>query len=84
MHHEQIEMANPKQESQSYLRVHEEIPTITAPTVGGIGPFTIATSSITILLITILLVALCGNYYFSSFLHVYLPVKYQLKNLRSQ
>lgn len=59
MHHEQIEITNTKQESQSYLRVHEEIPTITAPTVGGIGPFTIATSSITILLITILLVALC-------------------------
>ncbi len=43
----------------SFLRVQEEIPTITAPVLGNVGPLTIATSSITILLITILLLGLC-------------------------
>lgn len=43
----------------SLFRVHEEVPTIAAPTLGDVGPFTVATSSITILLITILLISLC-------------------------
>ena len=43
----------------SFLHVQEEIPTITAPTLGSVGPFTIATSSVTILLITILILGLC-------------------------
>jgi F-type H+-transporting ATPase subunit a len=43
----------------SVLHVYEEIPSIAAPTLGSVGPFTVATSSITILLITILLIGLC-------------------------
>ena len=43
----------------SFFQVHEEIPSISAPTLGSVGPFTFATSSVTILLITILLVGLC-------------------------
>lgn len=46
-------------ESSSLIHVHEEIPSIAAPTLGSVGPFTLATSSITILLITILLIGLC-------------------------
>jgi F-type H+-transporting ATPase subunit a len=46
-------------ENSSLLHVQEAIPSISAPTLGSVGPFTIATSSVTILLITILLVALC-------------------------
>ena len=41
------------------FHVHEEIPSIAAPIVGNIGPITIATSSITILFITVLVIALC-------------------------
>ena len=47
------------QQSESFLHVREEIPNISAPTLGSVGPFTIATSSITILFITILLITLC-------------------------
>ena len=47
------------QEHGSFFQAHEEIPTIVAPTLGDIGPLTIATSSMTILLITILLCGLC-------------------------
>ncbi len=43
----------------SFFQVHEEIPTIAAPVLGDIGPVTIATSSLTILLITLLLIGLC-------------------------
>lgn len=43
----------------SFLQIKEPIPTISAPTLGNVGPFTIATSSITILFITILLIGLC-------------------------
>ncbi len=43
----------------SLFQVHEEIPSITAPILGEVGPLAIATSSITILLITFLLVGLC-------------------------
>lgn len=43
----------------SLFRVHEEIPSIVAPTLGSVGPFTIATSSVTILFITLLIIGLC-------------------------
>jgi F-type H+-transporting ATPase subunit a len=43
----------------SILHVHEEIPTIASPVLGSVGPLTIATSTITVLFITLLLVALC-------------------------
>lgn len=43
----------------SFFHVHEEIPSISAPLLGDVGPITIATSSITILLITLLLLGLC-------------------------
>ena len=45
--------------SSSILHVHEEIPTIAAPVLGNVGPLTIATSSVTILFITVLVIALC-------------------------
>ncbi len=49
----------PHEANGSFFRVHEEIPTIAAPTLGSVGPITIATSSVTIFFITILLIALC-------------------------
>jgi F-type H+-transporting ATPase subunit a len=49
----------PQGQTESLFHVREEIPTIAAPVLGDIGPLTVATSSITILLITILLISLC-------------------------
>lgn len=46
-------------ESGSIFHVREEVPSIAAPELGTVGPFTFATSSITILFITILIVGLC-------------------------
>lgn len=46
-----------KKES-TLLHVYEEIPSITAPTLGNVGPLTVATSTITTLLITLLFVFL--------------------------
>jgi F-type H+-transporting ATPase subunit a len=46
-------------ENTTLLHVHEEIPTIASPTIGNVGPITIATSTVTILFITLLFVALC-------------------------
>jgi F-type H+-transporting ATPase subunit a len=43
----------------TFFQVHEEIPTITSPIVGDLGVLTIATSTITVMFITVLLVALC-------------------------
>ncbi len=43
----------------SIFQVHEPLPTIAAPVLGDIGFFSIATSSMTILLITLLLIGLC-------------------------
>lgn len=43
----------------SFFQVHEEIPSISAPTLGNVGPLTIATSSLTILFITFLVIGLC-------------------------
>lgn len=45
--------------SSSFLHVNEEIPTIASPVLGDVGPLSIATSTITILFITILLIGLC-------------------------
>ena len=46
-------------EGGSFFHVKEPIPTIAAQTLGSVGPITIATSSITILLITLLIIGLC-------------------------
>lgn len=43
----------------TFLHVHEEIPSIAAPLLGDIGPLTIATSTITTVFITVLLITLC-------------------------
>lgn len=43
----------------SILHVQESIPTIAAPTLGNVGPFTIATSTITIVFITLVCVMIC-------------------------
>lgn len=47
------------EESTSLFRVHEEIPAISAPVIGSIGPIAVATSTITVLFITLLLLILC-------------------------
>ena len=44
--------------TSSLLHVYEEVPNISAPTLGNVGPLTIATSTITTLLITLLFVFL--------------------------
>lgn len=44
--------------TSSLLHVYEEVPSINAPTLGNVGPLTIATSTITTLFITLLFVAL--------------------------
>lgn len=46
-------------EQSTILHVHEEIPTIVSPTLGSVGPLTIATSTITTMFITLLFVLLC-------------------------
>jgi F-type H+-transporting ATPase subunit a len=46
-------------EVTSYIHVSEEIPGIKAPVLGDIGPLSIATSTTTVMLITVLLVILC-------------------------
>jgi F-type H+-transporting ATPase subunit a len=43
---------------ESFFQIHEPMPTIAAPVLGDVGPFTVATSSITILLITLIVIAL--------------------------
>jgi F-type H+-transporting ATPase subunit a len=42
----------------TFLHVREEVPTIASPTLGSIGPLTVATSTLTVVLITLLFVAL--------------------------
>lgn len=44
----------------SFFQVHEPLPTIAAPVLGSVGPISIATSSITVLLITVLVLILCS------------------------
>jgi F-type H+-transporting ATPase subunit a len=48
-----------KTTESSFFHVREEIPTIAAPVLGEVGPLSVATSSVTILLITVLLIGLC-------------------------
>lgn len=43
----------------SFFHIHEEIPTISSPVLGDVGPFTLATSTITVMFITILFIVLC-------------------------
>ena len=43
----------------TFFQVQEPIPSINAPVLGEVGPFAVATSSMTILLITVLLIVLC-------------------------
>ncbi len=57
--HKEVTQTGHEAGSGSFFRVEEPIPSIMAPTLGSVGPFTLATSSITILLITILLIGLC-------------------------
>ncbi len=45
--------------ASSFLHVIEEVPSINAPTLGNIGPLTIATSTVTTMFITLLFVFLC-------------------------
>jgi F-type H+-transporting ATPase subunit a len=42
-----------------YIHVQEEIPGIAAPILGSVGPFAIATSTTTVMLITVILITLC-------------------------
>lgn len=51
------ETAVAKQKS-TLLHVYEEVPSITAPTLGSIGPITVATSTMTTFLITVLFIFL--------------------------
>jgi F-type H+-transporting ATPase subunit a len=53
-------MAEPRAEEHtgSFFHVIEEVPSINAPILGSLGPFAIATSTITVMLITVLFLAL--------------------------
>lgn len=44
----------------SFFQVHEPIPTIAAPVLGSLGPISVATSSITVILITVIVIVLCS------------------------
>lgn len=52
-------MNSTKATQSGILHIHEAIPSITAPLLGDIGPFTIATSTITIVFITFFCTILC-------------------------
>jgi F-type H+-transporting ATPase subunit a len=45
--------------SGSFFHVEEPVPTIASPVLGDVGPFSVATSSMAVLLITILVAILC-------------------------
>ena len=45
--------------SGSLLHIIEEVPNINAPTLGNIGPLTVATSTLTVLFITLIVIGLC-------------------------
>jgi F-type H+-transporting ATPase subunit a len=55
-------------ESVSLLHVHEEIPSIAAPVLGEVGPFAIATSTVTISLITALIIVLIAGVWRTKFI----------------
>lgn len=46
-------------EASTLLHVYEEIPTIASPVLGNVGPLAVATSTITVMFITLLFVFLC-------------------------
>lgn len=58
MHEEVVEHGSEEVHTSSFLHVIEEIPSINAPILGDIGPITIATSTVTVMLITLIFVAL--------------------------
>lgn len=58
MHEEVVQHGAEEVHTSSFLHVIEEIPSINAPILGDIGPITIATSTITVMLITLMFVAL--------------------------
>lgn len=41
------------------FQIHEDVPSIAAPILGSIGPFSIATSTITVMFLTVCFIALC-------------------------
>lgn len=43
----------------TFFHIIEEVPAINAPILGNVGPFSVATSTITVMFITLLLVVLC-------------------------
>lgn len=56
--HEETSAQNHETGASSIFQVHEEVPTIVAPTLGDVGPLTIATSTMMTVLITVLFVIL--------------------------
>ncbi len=58
MHEEVVQHGAEEVHTSSFLHVIEEIPSINAPILGDIGPITIATSTVTVMLITLIFVAL--------------------------
>lgn len=59
MHEKEVVQGGHGEEGVSLLHVNEPLPTINAPVLGSVGPLSFATSSVTILFITLLVVALC-------------------------
>lgn len=55
-----VETSSGHESSGSFFQVHEAIPSIDAPILGSFGPFAIATSTMTVMLITVLVVGLCS------------------------
>lgn len=51
--------SNVTPEASTVLHIHEELPTIASPVLGDIGPLTIATSTVTVVYITLLFMVLC-------------------------
>ena len=58
MHEEVVQHGAEEVHTSSFLHVIEEIPSINAPILGDIGLITIATSTVTVMLITLIFVAL--------------------------
>lgn len=58
MHEEVVQHGAEEVHASSFLHVIEEIPSINAPILGDIGPITIATSTVTVMLITLIFVVL--------------------------
>lgn len=55
-----VEVPHENTHHSTFFQVKEAVPTIAAPTLGEVGPLTLATSSMTILLITLLIIGLCS------------------------